>query len=62
MYIDSIQRLTSTTSTQIQSDTVKDPSVLDKVLSLPIRYKNIQIESGKFVKDVYRLNSRTDLH
>ena len=62
MYIDWIQRLTSTTSTQIQSDTVKDPSVLDKVLRLPICYKNIQIESGKFVKDVYRLNSKTDLH
>ena len=61
MHIDSIQRLTYTTTIQIDFNKVMHFSVLHQVLRLPVLYKDIQIKSEKVVKDVYRLNSKTDL-
>ena len=62
MYIDSIQRLIYTTIIQIEFNKVIHFSVLHQVLRLPVLYKDIQIKPEKAVKDVYRLNSKTDLY
>ena len=62
MHIDSIQRLTYTTTIQIEFNKITHLSVLHQVFRLPVLYKDVQIKSEKVVKDVYGLNSKTDLY